>query len=82
MAHIVDLEIIEVDGDPWFEFEWAGEDWHSALAAVKRIPAEARSYDEDTKRWSVAGAFEDELGETFPNFASSLDTIRSQMSMF
>jgi len=82
MAHVVSLQVVEVDGEPWFEFEWQGDDWHGAKAAVKQIPAEARSYDEDTHRWSVAGAFEDKLGDIFPNFAGSLDAIRSQVSMF
>ncbi len=82
MAHVIDLEIIEDDGQLWFEFAWAGEDWHGALDAIKRIPPEARSYDEHTRRWSVVEAFESELCSIFPNFASSLDTIRSQMSLF
>ena len=83
MAHVVSLEIIEVDGDAWFEFAWAGEDWHGALAAVKeRIPPEAREFDKEEKVWSVAEAFEDDLADIFDNFPSSLDTIRSQGSMF
>lgn len=82
MAHVTDLQIVEVEGQPWFEFEWAGQDWHSALTEIKQIPPEARSYDENTKRWRVADTFENVLEGIFPNFASTLDAIRSQASLF
>jgi len=84
-ARVVDLEIIERDGERWFRFRWEGTsgDWGFALRALKaNVPPEAREFDEEAKLWSVVDVFEDELGEIFPNFAGSLDAIQSQMNLF
>jgi len=80
-----DLQIIEREDGFWFEFIWQGrgDEWRRALEAVKkRIPPEAREYDEDDQVWRVVEAFEETLGEIFANFAGALDGIRSQTSMF
>lgn len=85
MAAIVrDLSVLNRPDGPWLEFSWVGNsaEWHFALDAIKSIPPEAREYDPDEKVWRVAAAFEDELGEIFPNFPAALDAIRSQMSLF
>lgn len=83
MAHVTQLEIVEGENDVFFHFNWEGSDWHAALNAVKsQIPSEARSFDPKTTLWSVSTAFEYTLAEIFPNFASRLDAIRSQVSLF
>jgi len=83
MARVVDLDIIATPAGPWFQFRWEGDGWHEALDALKEMIApEAREFDKEEKVWRVAEAFEDELADIFPNFASSLDAIRSQVSMF
>jgi len=84
-ALVRDLQIIERADGFWFEFTWEGrgDEWRRALDAVKkRIPPEAREYDEDDQVWRVADAFEETLGEIFCNFAGAVDTIRSQLTMF
>ena len=80
-SYVIDLEIVQVDGEPWFQFRWQGGDWYGALQALKeRVPPEARSYDPETRLWRVGDIFESDLCAIFPNFESSLDAIRSQLS--
>jgi hypothetical protein len=84
-ALVRDLQVIQREDGAWFEFRWEGrgEEWRTALEAVKRrIPPEAREYDPDAQLWRVVEAFEDVLAGIFPNFASALDGIRSQLSLF
>jgi len=82
-ALVRDLQIIQREDGAWFEFRWEGRgaEWRTALEAVKRrIPPEAREYDEDDQVWRVVEAFEETLAEIFRNFPGALDGIRSQLS--
>jgi len=84
-AIIVELKIVEREDGPWFRFRWEGDtaSWWRALENLKaRVPAEAREWNPETKQWSVAALFEDELTGIFPHFASALDGMRSQLEMF
>ncbi len=83
-AFVRDLQIIQREDGPWFEFRWEGrgEEWRTALEAVKRrIPPEAREYDPEAQVWRVVDCLEDVLADIFPNFAGALDAIRSQLSL-
>jgi len=83
-ALIRDLQIIEREDGFWFEFTWEGrgDEWRRALEEVKKqIPPEAREYDANDQVWRVAEVFEETLALIFSNFTSSLDGIRSQLSM-
>jgi hypothetical protein len=84
-ALVTDLQIVyRGDQGKYFQFTWTGnrDEWRQALEALKReIPPEAREYDEVTKVWMVAEAFEDVLGSIFRNFEGALDGIRSQLGM-
>jgi hypothetical protein len=82
-AYVTDLQIIEREDGPWFQFSWEGAkgDWDATLEGVKRIPPEAREWDPDDRVWRVAEAFEGELCEIFSNFAAALDGIRSQLGL-
>ena len=84
-ARVCDLEVVDVDGLAYFQFRWKamGNHWLDALADVKRaVPPEAREFNEETKLWRVSCAYEDTLGQIFPNFAGALDAMRSQLSLF
>jgi len=84
-ARIEELEIVNVGEEQWFEFTWTGDayEWQEALRTIKVwIPAEARSFDAETKRWRVRADYAPALGRIFGNFEAALDAARSQLSLF
>ena len=84
-AKLLDLEVVHLDGEAWFQFSWSGEswEWREALDALKAtVPYGARQFDPESKVWRVRTDYEDALDGIFPNFAGALDAMRSQLSMF
>jgi hypothetical protein len=84
-ARVCDLEVVDIEGLAYFQFRWngVGDEWWEALAALKsEVTPEAREFDEETKLWRVSCAYEDVLARIFPNFAATLDVMRSQLNLF
>jgi hypothetical protein len=83
------LGIDDLGDGAWdIRFAWSsdGPDWNAALEAVKRdIPADRRSYDPETRQWSVNADAHTQmtLSTIFRNFWSALDSAQHpQESLF
>ena len=66
-------------GEFEIRFTWSGDDWQAALEAVKaEIPAGERSYDPETRQWSVYATAHTQmtLSRIFANFWGALDAAQ------
>jgi hypothetical protein len=81
MAQVYNLKI--KPGGYEFNFSAASGEFNVVVDRLKTIvPPELRDYDPDKRTWFVSNRFEYVLRKLFRNFESSLDAIKSQLSMF